>query len=139
SLVQRMKRSPNTRVSSPTILKLNAPTYHSAVLRGSGDFRWMWLMRNAMRSLLSVDGRIAHPRRVPMTRIVSLAVLLALSVPAAALAQTPLRVATCAGNITTGLGAAVAVAQKLGWFKAEVLDVEVLPLPGSTDCVKSVA
>src|SRR2546422_8075197 len=43
-----MKRSPNTRVSSPTILKLKARTYHSAVFRGSGAFRWMWLIRNAM-------------------------------------------------------------------------------------------
>src|SRR2546422_10976636 len=43
-----MKRSPNTRVSSPTILKLKARTYHSAVFRRSGAFRWMWLIRNAM-------------------------------------------------------------------------------------------
>src|SRR5215475_1466509 len=43
-----MKRSPNTRVSSPTILNLNAFSYHSAVLRGSDAFRWMWLIRNAM-------------------------------------------------------------------------------------------
>src|SRR3989442_11576906 len=43
-----MKRSPNSRVSSPTILKLKARTYHSAVFRGSGAFRWMWLIRNAM-------------------------------------------------------------------------------------------
>jgi NitT/TauT family transport system substrate-binding protein len=74
-----------------------------------------------------------------MIRIVSLAVLLALAVPAAALAQTPLRVATCARTITTGVGSAFAVAMKMGWFKAEGLDVEVVPLPGSTDCVKSVA
>jgi hypothetical protein len=31
---------------------LKARTYHSAVFRGSGDFRWMWLMRNAMVGLL---------------------------------------------------------------------------------------
>src|SRR5262245_10820640 len=43
-----MKRSPNTRVSSPTILNLNAFSYHSAVLRGSDAFKWMWLIRNAM-------------------------------------------------------------------------------------------
>src|SRR5262250_278669 len=43
-----MKRSPNTRVSSPTILNLNAFSYHSAVLRGSDALRWMWLIRNAM-------------------------------------------------------------------------------------------
>jgi NitT/TauT family transport system substrate-binding protein len=28
---------------------------------------------------------------------------------------------------------------KMGWFKQEGLDVEIVPLPGSTDCVKSVA
>ena len=74
-----------------------------------------------------------------MIRIVSLAVLLALAAPVAALAQTPLRVATCARTITTGVGSAFAVAMKLGWFKAEGLEVEIVPLPGSTDCVKSVA
>src|SRR5438093_3019148 len=52
SLWQRMKRSPKTRVSSLMILKLKALTYHSAVFRGSGAFRWMWLMRNAMTRLL---------------------------------------------------------------------------------------
>src|SRR5581483_2253370 len=47
-LVQRMKRSPNTRVSSLTILKANAFSYHSAALRGSGDLMWMWLIRNGI-------------------------------------------------------------------------------------------
>src|SRR6266571_901417 len=50
SLWQRMKRSPNTRVSSLTILNPNAPTYHSAVRRGSDALRWMWLIRQAMGS-----------------------------------------------------------------------------------------
>src|SRR5579885_1349841 len=47
SLWQRMKRSPNGagRTESSTIVKLKARTYHSAVARGSDDFRWMWLMR----------------------------------------------------------------------------------------------
>src|SRR5262245_63732411 len=62
SLWQRMKRSPNTRVSSLMILKLNAPTYHSAVLRGSGDFRWMWLIRNGMAAPLG-PGRGNHGLR----------------------------------------------------------------------------
>src|SRR5215212_125525 len=48
SLWQRMNRSPKSRVVSPTILKLNALTYQSAVFLGSGDFRWMWLMRNGI-------------------------------------------------------------------------------------------
>jgi NitT/TauT family transport system substrate-binding protein len=37
------------------------------------------------------------------------------------------------------VGAPFAVAMKMGWFKQEGLDVEVVPLPGSTDCVKNVA
>jgi NitT/TauT family transport system substrate-binding protein len=68
------------------------------------------------------------------------AVVLALLLsPAALFAQTKLRVATCARTITTGVGAPFAVATKMGWFKQEGLDVEVVPLPGSTDCVKNVA
>ena len=74
-----------------------------------------------------------------MIRFISVATALVLCLPLTAAAQTPLRVATCARTITTGVGSAFAVAMKLGWFKAEGLDVEVIPLPGSTDCVKSVA
>jgi NitT/TauT family transport system substrate-binding protein len=63
-----------------------------------------------------------------------------LLLPTAASTQTTkLRVATCARTITTGVGAPFAVAMKMGWFKQEGLDVEVIPLPGSTDCVKTVA
>ena len=65
--------------------------------------------------------------------------LAALLLPAAALAQTKLRVATCARTITTGVGAPFAVAMKMGWFKQEGIEVEIVPLPGSTDCVKNVA
>src|SRR5215510_8695727 len=90
-------------------------------------------------------GRITHClggapwEEISMIRIVSLAVLLAFAMPLATVAQTPLRVATCARTITTGVGSAFAVAMKMGWFKAEGLEVEIVPLPGSTDCVKSVA
>lgn len=57
-----------------------------------------------------------------------------------AAAQTAkLQVGICARTVTTGVGAPFAVAMKMGWFKQEGLDVEVVPLPGSTDCVKSVA
>jgi NitT/TauT family transport system substrate-binding protein len=72
-----------------------------------------------------------------------LAVVLVLAVllwPASTLAQTTkLRVATCARTVTTGVGAPFAVAMKMGWFKQEGLEVEIVPLPGSTDCVKNVA
>ncbi len=72
----------------------------------------------------------------------SLAVLLFLSLLTAlpAAAQTSkVRVATCARTITAGLAAPFAVATKLGWFKQEGIEVEIVPLPGSTDCVKNVA
>ncbi len=65
---------------------------------------------------------------------------LILLAPAAATAQTTkLRVAICARTISMGVGSPFAVAMKMGWFKQEGLDIEVVPLPGSTDCVKAVA
>src|SRR5438552_11139027 len=54
ALLQRRKRSPNTRVSSLVIWKSKAFTYHSAVFFGSGAFRWMWLMRKPMALSLTV-------------------------------------------------------------------------------------
>ena len=75
-----------------------------------------------------------------MIRVASLVVALTLCLPLVAGAQTTkLRVATCARTITTGVGSPFAVATKMGFFKQEGLEVEVVPLPGSTDCVKSVA
>ena len=74
-----------------------------------------------------------------MIRIASLLLTLGLCLSRVAAAETPLRVATCARTITTGVGAAFAVATKLGWFRQEGLAVEIVPLPGSTDCTKSVA
>jgi len=64
--------------------------------------------------------------------------MLLLSLPTAA-QTTKLRIATCARTITAGLGAPFAVATKLGWFKQEGIEVEIVPLPGSTDCVKIIA
>ena len=70
--------------------------------------------------------------------IMPLAFLLAS--PLTAPAQTRIRVGTCARTLTAGgAGSQFAVAQKLGWFAQEGLDVEVVPLTGSTDCVKFVA
>jgi NitT/TauT family transport system substrate-binding protein len=74
-----------------------------------------------------------------MIRILALVLVLTLSLPLTVAAETPLRVAICARTITAGVGAAFAVATRMGWFKQEGLEVEVVPLPGSTDCVKSVA
>jgi NitT/TauT family transport system substrate-binding protein len=48
-------------------------------------------------------------------------------------------VGICARTVSMGVGSPFAIAMKMGWFKQEGLDVEIVPLPGSTDCVKSVA
>jgi NitT/TauT family transport system substrate-binding protein len=74
-----------------------------------------------------------------MRSLVAALALVAILLPGSAIAQTKLRVGTCARTISTGVGAPFAVAMKMGWFKQEGLDVEVVPLPGSTDCVKNVA
>ncbi|MFL5103500.1 MAG: ABC transporter substrate-binding protein [Xanthobacteraceae bacterium] len=68
--------------------------------------------------------------------IVSVAALLA-SVDAA-VAQTNVRVAWCARTVSSA-AAPYAIATKLGWFKEAGITVELVPLPGSTDCVKAVA
>jgi NitT/TauT family transport system substrate-binding protein len=66
--------------------------------------------------------------------------LVGLLSPLYASAQTAkLRVGICARTVSMGVGSPFAVATKMGWFKQEGLDVEVVPLPGSTDCVKAVA
>jgi NitT/TauT family transport system substrate-binding protein len=79
-----------------------------------------------------------------MRRSVLLVALIGLLGPSLVLsgeaaAQARLKVATCARTITAGVGAPFAVAIKMGWFKQEGIDVELLQLPGSTDCVKTVA
>ena len=49
------------------------------------------------------------------------------------------RVGVCARTISAGIGTPFAVATKMGWFRAEGVEVELVPLPGSTDCVRTVA
>lgn len=55
-----------------------------------------------------------------------------------AAAQTTVRVGVCARTISASL-APFAVAKKLGWYAKDGIDVELVPIPGSTDCVKFVA
>jgi len=75
-----------------------------------------------------------------MRSLVALLLAAATLLPLSASAQTAkLKIATCARTITAGLGAPFAVATKMGWFKAEGIEIEITPLPGSTDCVKSIA
>ncbi|HEX6842128.1 MAG TPA: ABC transporter substrate-binding protein, partial [Stellaceae bacterium] len=67
-----------------------------------------------------------------------LIVALATWVGASAASAETLRVGWCARTVTSAT-APFAIANKLGWFKAAGgLDVELVPLPGSTDCIKYV-
>ena len=60
--------------------------------------------------------------------------------PSPAVAQTTkIKVGICARTVSMGVGSPFAIATKMGWFKQEGIEVEIVPLPGSTDCVKSVA
>jgi NitT/TauT family transport system substrate-binding protein len=56
----------------------------------------------------------------------------------AAHADTTVRVGFCARTVSAA-AAPFAVATKMGWFAQVGLRVDLVPLPGSTDCVKSVA
>jgi NitT/TauT family transport system substrate-binding protein len=49
-----------------------------------------------------------------------------------------MRVGWCAKTVS-GVAAPFAVAAKMGWFEKAGFKVQLVPLPGSTDCVKSVA
>ena len=53
-------------------------------------------------------------------------------------AQTNVRVAWCAKTVSSA-AAPYAIATKLGWFAKDGIKVELIPMPGSTDCVKAVA
>jgi NitT/TauT family transport system substrate-binding protein len=53
-------------------------------------------------------------------------------------AETILRVGWCSKTVTAA-GAPFAIATKLGWYGEAGVKVELVPLPGSTDCVKLVA
>jgi NitT/TauT family transport system substrate-binding protein len=57
---------------------------------------------------------------------------------ASAHAQTTVRIAWCARTVSSA-AAPYAIATKMGWYKEAGIKVELVPLPGSTDCVKAVA
>ncbi|MGH6943821.1 MAG: ABC transporter substrate-binding protein [Geminicoccaceae bacterium] len=61
----------------------------------------------------------------------------ALAIPSAH-AETTLQVGWCSRTITSA-AAPFAIATKLGWYEEADIAVELVPLPGSTDCVKNVA
>ena len=62
-----------------------------------------------------------------------------LATAASAMAQTTtLRVGWCARTVSSA-AAPFAIATKMGWFEKAGIKVDLVPLPGSTDCVKLVA
>src|SRR5436305_15332261 len=66
-----------------------------------------------------------------------LAIMLGAHVTAAQ-AETTVRVAWCAKTVSSA-AAPFAIATKMGWFRDAGIKVELVPMPGSTDCVKAVA
>jgi NitT/TauT family transport system substrate-binding protein len=74
-----------------------------------------------------------------MKRAVIVAVgILGLAAAAARADVRTIRVGWCSRTVTSA-AAPFAIAQKLGWFEKDGIKVELVPLPGSTDCVKFVA
>jgi NitT/TauT family transport system substrate-binding protein len=73
-----------------------------------------------------------------MTRTIAALAALAAFAAAPASAQTTLRVGWCAKTVTSA-AAPYAIATKMGWFEKAGIKVQLVPLPGSTDCVKTVA
>ena len=63
---------------------------------------------------------------------------LMLSAEAALAAETTIKVGWCARTVSSAT-APFAIATKMGWFAEAGLKVQLVPLPGSTDCVKEVA
>ncbi|HUM18524.1 MAG TPA: ABC transporter substrate-binding protein [Candidatus Nitrosotalea sp.] len=73
-------------------------------------------------------------RLVGVVASLLLIVLTATGVPA----QTKLRVGWCAKTISSA-ATPFAIATKMGWFKEDGIEVELIPLAGSGDCTKTVA
>ena len=61
--------------------------------------------------------------------------LAVIAIPATA--ETVVKVGWCARTVSSA-AAPFAIATKMGWFKDAGISIELVPLPGSTDCVKLV-
>jgi len=70
-------------------------------------------------------------------RALSAAALALAALAAPATAETVVKVGWCARTVTSA-AAPFAIATKMGWFKQAGFSVELVPLPGSTDCIKLV-
>jgi len=73
-------------------------------------------------------------RFIVCSLVLALVAALARSVPA----DTKLRVGWCAKTVSSA-AAPFAIAMKMGWYKAAGIDVELVPLPGSSACTQAVA
>ena len=74
----------------------------------------------------------------PLLIVVVLAVAVLTAYAAGTVAQTThVRVGWCAKTVSSA-AAPFAVAMKMGWFKQEGIDIELVPLAGSADCTKTV-
>src|SRR6266568_5117048 len=80
----------------------------------------------------------AEKGRNPVKHLRLAAALAALLAATGAQAETTLRVGFCARTVSAA-AAPFAIAAKMGWFTQAGFRVELVPFPGSTDCVKSVA
>ena len=74
----------------------------------------------------------------PVRDGLAVALLLVLAVFAPAPAQTKLRVGWCSRTISSA-ATPFAVATKMGWYKQDGVEVELIALAGSGDCTKTVA
>jgi NitT/TauT family transport system substrate-binding protein len=75
--------------------------------------------------------------KIRILSALSFAALLAAATSAAA-QTTTVRVGWCARTVTSA-AAPFAIATKMGWFAQAGFKVELVPFPGSTDCVRNVA
>jgi NitT/TauT family transport system substrate-binding protein len=76
-----------------------------------------------------------------MKRLIAWAALaagLAVAASSATAQVQTVRVGWCAKTVSSA-AAPFAIASKLGWFEKDGIKVDLVPLPGSTDCVKLVA
>ncbi len=87
---------------------------------------------------LILNGMVNGVRRRVLFWDVSQKALAALLAATGAQAETTLRVGFCARTVSAA-AAPFAIAAKMGWFTQAGFRVELVPFPGSTDCVKSVA
>ena len=70
--------------------------------------------------------------------IIALSGVLLAASAGSAFAQTTVKIAWCARTVSSA-AAPFAIATKMGWFAKDGIKVELVPMPGSTDCVKAVA